>query len=347
MERKQKIINSELCHDLLIKNTPPRLSNRGDVSFFGWKKQIKEQLLKSLRMDLIKKYACPINFEIEWEEDKGSYRLIRFTIESEIDVFVPCYVTIPKLGKNKYPIAITLQGHTTGFHNSIGEPRSEKDKINYPRTAIAVQAAENGYIGIAIEQRGMGERLPKKQHRFGVSPCTWTTRTGNALGRVILGERIWDVMRIIDALNNFKECDLDKILITGNSGGGTVSYYAACLDERIKLSVPSCSFCSYKDSILEVAHCGCNYIPSAYLEFEMQDLSCLIAPRNLIVVTGENDPIFPINGVKTSFKTVQEIFRESGAKDNCRLVITPKGHWWCVDLVWSEINKECKKLGWI
>lgn len=48
--------------------------------------------------------------------DRQDYRFIRFTFESEYDEIVPCYLLIPKLGKEKYPVAITLQGHTTGFH---------------------------------------------------------------------------------------------------------------------------------------------------------------------------------------------------------------------------------------
>ena len=44
--------------------------------------------------------------------------------------------------------------------------------------------------------------------------------------------------------------------------------------------------------------------------------------------------------------TVKEIFKASNAKDNCRLVVTPKDHWWCEDIVWSSINEECRKLGW-
>ena len=40
--------------------------------------------------------------------------------ESENDSFVPCYLLIPDTSKEKYPVAITLQGHTTGFHNSVG-----------------------------------------------------------------------------------------------------------------------------------------------------------------------------------------------------------------------------------
>jgi hypothetical protein len=54
---------------------------------------------------------------------------------------------------------------------------------------------------------------------------------------------------------------LEKIVITGNSGGGTASFYSACLDERIKISAPSCSFCTYDSSILDIHHCPCNQIP--------------------------------------------------------------------------------------
>jgi hypothetical protein len=148
-------------------------------------------------------------------------------------------------------------------------------------------------------------------------------------------------------LSNFKEADTDKILITGASGGGTVSYYAACYDERIKLSVPSCSFSPYPESILDIRHCNCNYIPSAFRYFDMQDLASLIVPRRLAIVAGKEDEIFPIEGVQRGFETVKQIYSDDGAEDKCRLVVTPKPHWWCVDIVWKTINDEVKKLGWI
>jgi hypothetical protein len=77
----------------------------------------------------------------------------------------------------------------------------------------------------------------------------------------------------------------------------------------------------------------------------MQDLSCLIVPRKLVVIAGIDDPIFPIVGVKRGFERVQEIFEENKVETNCRLEITPKDHWWCEDIVWSAINEEVQKLG--
>ena len=176
--------------------------------------------------------------------------------------------------------------------------------------------------------------------------CEYTAHIALLLGRTILGERMWDVSKAIDALSYFPQCDTDKILITGNSGGGTMSYYAACYDERIKLSVPSCAFCSYEDSIMNWFHCSCNFIPHAYEWFEMQDLSCLIAPRKLVVIAGEKDAIFPMYGVEKGGKTAEKIYQTAGAKENYRLVKTPKAHWWCEDIVWSAIKEETAKMEW-
>ena len=188
----------------------------------------------------------------------------------------------------------------------------------------------------------MGERRPDKPGNM----CEYEAHIALLLGRTILGERMWDVSKAIDALSFFPQCDLDKILITGGSGGGTMSYYAACYDDRIKLSVPSCAFCTYKDSIMSVFHCSCNFIPCAYEWFEMQDLACLITPRNLIVVTGQVDRIFPLDGVKKGYQVVESIFKKAGMKENCRLIETPKGHWWCEDIVWDTVKEETSRLGW-
>ena len=102
------------------------------------------------------------------------------------------------------------------------------------------------------------------------------------MGRTLIGERIWDISRAIDILEHFSEIDMERVAIIGNSGGGTVAFYAACMDERIKVVMPSCSVCTYKCSTTATRHCTCNYILGTAKYFDMGDLSCLIAPRKLI-----------------------------------------------------------------
>ncbi len=155
-----------------------------------------------------------------------------------------------------------------------------------------------------------------------------------------------DISKAIDMLSHFPECDTDKIVITGNSGGGTASYYAAVYDERIKICVPSCSFCPYKESILRFYHCSCNYISSAYRYFDMQDLAALIAPRKLTIIAGKLDPSFLIGGVERGYETVKKIYEKAGAAQNCKLIETEMGHWWCEDIVWDEIRRLVRLSDW-
>ena len=338
-------VNGDLCHDLLKERVKPKLAFSKNVEYATWKDQLKEKFFELIGIEKVRENACPLNFEIESEEQKDGYKQIRFTIESEIGSIVPVYVLIPDTGKEKYPVAIVLQGHSSGFHNSIGAPKNETENdYALGRGKFAVQAVQRGYIAIAIEQRGMGERRPTKNIRGDAQMCAYEALTALAYGRTILAERMWDVSKVIDALENFSQCDLDKIFITGNSGGGTMSFYAACLDERIKLSVPSCAFCSYKTSILDIFHCACNYIPHAIEWFEMEDLSALIAPRKLVAINGRKDSIFPIEGVRKSFETVEEIFAAEGCLENCRLVETDRAHWWCEEIVWSAIEAALRNI---
>ena len=338
----QEIIG-DFCHDQLVANMKQELGFNEKQEYTTWKHQVKEKLIELLGIKEIEKNACPLQMTIEKDEMKEGYRQIRFVFESEKGAFVPCYLLIPDTGKEKYPVVITLQGHSSGFHNSIGEIKYEQD-VNYqPRGAFAVQAVKHGYVALAIEQRAMGERTTKR-HLFSPWMCTFSTMRAFQLGRTTIGERVWDVQRAIDLLSEFPQADTDKIVLTGNSGGGTATYYISCLEERVKVSVPSCSFCPYESSILDIHHCPCNHIPNAYKWFEMQDLACLIAPRRLAIVAGQKDGIFPIEGVRKGFDTVQKIYEKENAEKNCRLIETPKAHWWCEDLVYAAIAEELAKL---
>ena len=336
-------INGDLCHKNIVKNLKPSLSYDKDKSFDEQKAAIDAKLRELLGLDLIEANACEPDLTIEEDIMMDGYRRIRFVFFSEPETPVPCYLLIPDTGKEKYPVAITLQGHSTGFHNSIGVAKYDRDNNYLPRGAFGLQAVENGFIALCIEQRSMGERKPPNPSD-GAHGCCFQTHNAFMLGRTTIGERVHDISRAIDLLSNFEQCDLDKILITGNSGGGTASYYAACIDERIKICVPSCAFCPYEDSIMAMLHCGCNYIPSARRYFEMQDLACLIAPRKLAIVSGNLDSIFPIDGVKRGYETVKEIYAAAGVPENATLTITPKEHWWCVDIVWPLIKKVS---GWV
>ena len=207
---------------------------------------------------------------------------------------------------------------------SLGEGYTLKDrrKIEGDRD-YGLQAVEHGYAAMIVEQRGFGERR-SKMHLKGSVICNHLAYNALLVGRTLIGERVWDVSQVITVLERRKDVDATKIGITGNSGGGTASYYAACFDKRIKITMPSCAICTYADSIGAMNHCACNYLPAAAKYFDMGELSCLIYPRPIVVISGKRDPIFPIEGARKVFSVMQKIYGDN--KENLYHFVGPGGH---------------------
>ena len=49
-------------------------------------------------------------------------------------------------------------------------------------------------------------------------------------------------------------------------------------------------------------------------------MAACIAPRRLIVIHGDEDPIFPDAGVREAYATIQKVYEAAGVPENCALV---------------------------
>lgn len=319
----------------------PELGFSEENNFSLWQSTARKKLGELLGLPLEK---CDDEFKITAEKVKDGYIQKDFEFQSEKGYFVSASVLIPNSLQGKAAGMICLQGHSTGMHISLGEAKFEGDKNSIAGGRdFAVQAVKNGYCAFAIDQRYMG-RSGQNEHG---SPSCISTNTAMAallLGRSAIGERVWDISRLIDVIEkHFSECvDMERIACMGNSGGGTATFYASCMDERIKLSIPSCSVCTYEASIMAMYHCPCNFIPGVRKYFNMGDLGGLIAPRRLIVVAGSDDNIFPIDGVKESFGIISRAYKASGKADNCTLVVGNGGHQFYPNDVWPIVKNDIK-----
>ncbi len=333
----EQVVDGNLVYETVADRMTPVLSYNEENDYNAWKEQVRARFIKQLGIDKIEKNACPLNVKIEETEAKDGYMQYRFVFNSEYGATVPCYLVVPTTGAESYPLAIVLQGHSTNIKTSVGIPST----TTY---SYAIQAMERGYAALAVELRGRGE-LYAESTPEGASMCEFAAQQEILRGRTLVGGRAWDVSKAIDALSDStlasitSKIDLDDITLTGLSGGATATYYAACYDERIDLAAPCGGFCNYKDSIMSIYHCSCNFIPGAYEYFDMQDLACLIAPRKLAIITGVSDPIFPIDGVEGAFETVQKIYKAAGKENNCALEVTSKRHDWDVTRCWNAITE--------
>lgn len=332
----KEAIRGDRCHEQLIRHIRPKLVFDPSADYGVWKERVRRKFISLL--GALPKARCPVNVRIEYRVRKDTHEEIRFTYDSEDCCTVPAYLLIPN-GIKHPPVVICLQGHSKGMHVSLGVAKYPGEEKGFPRTAHALNAVACGFAALVIEQRGMGERISER-----TGNDHFAAFTALLLGRTIAGERVWDISRGIDALEAFPEVDVDTIVCVGNSGGGTATYYAAAFDSRIKIAVPSCAVCSYKDSIGWIHHCPCNYIPGALAWFDMGELACLIAPRRLLIYAGAKDEIFPVAGVRKVSDVIEKIYAAEHAADRYSLVITEKDHYFCHDLIWPAIQANVRDV---
>ena len=343
--------SSDVGHENALRNKKPQLAFDESAPFEPWKKAVREKLTQLLG-DMPER--VPLNLRVEWEKEYDTFLEKRISFDSEADVCVPCHLWIPKNASKPCPVVICLQGHSTGMHNSMGRQIHQKDFDNMGRGGdrdFAVQAVAQGYAALVLEQRGMGERLSPKSfimpentparavEEYNHVGCLYPAMSALLQGRTLLGERVWEVSRAIDALAEFEEIDTERVACLGNSGGGTTTYYAACMDERIKIAVASCSVCTFIESIGITAHCSCNYLPGMAKYLDMGELAACIAPRKLIVVSGREDPIFHIEGSKKAYSVIEKIYKKAGCPENCEMVIGEGGHRFYADPTWDIFNR--------
>ena len=117
-------------------------------------------------------------------------------------------------------------------------------------------------------------------------------------------------------LETLPELDTYRLGAMGISGGGMHTFFSTCLDERIKACVISGYYSTFKDSILAMHHCACNFVPGLAQFGEMYDLVALIAPRPLLVEAATFDPIFPIDAVRRSVAISREVYDLFNASAN-------------------------------
>ena len=272
-------------------------------------------------------------------EDLGSYTRESWRILTEPTVPLPFYLLRPKSAVGTLPLVLTPHGHGhPHIYVGLFDSAEEEAQIREGERDIAVQAVEQGYLVIAPTTRAFGEtRSPTDREQHKTSSCRQQLMHDLLVGRTPIGDRVWDMSRLIDWAIAHQGADAARIAITGNSGGGTVSLFAAACDTRIAVSVPGSYFCTFAGSIGSIAHCDCNYVPGILRLGEMPDVAGLIAPRHFLAVTGRDDQIFPIAHTEAAFAQLMKVYRVLSVPERCELYVGDGGHRYYKERVWSFV----------
>ena len=311
--------------------------SEGDVA--RWQKTLRRKL-RTL-MGTLPRVSGPPRVREIWIRPHPLGTIQKILIRSEAHYDIPAYVCLPKTGTPPFRFVICLQGHSTGMHHSIGVSLQSENQPQSPEgdRDFAIGCMHRGLAALCLEQRAFGET---SQHDDRTPSCRLPAMQALMLGRTLLAERVHDVDRGIDYLQSRGDAAMERIAIMGNSGGGTTTLFAAALLPRIAMAMPSSCFCTFRDSILAMRHCECNYIPRLWHYAEMADIAGLIAPRPLVLVNGRDDTIFPIAGTRRAFRDLKRIYQAAGAASRCHLVVGKGGHRFYADDAWPVLLKYLK-----
>ncbi|MBQ7789079.1 MAG: hypothetical protein IJ398_05445 [Clostridia bacterium] len=330
-------------HKRLFDKITPSLRWDEKTPIDKWRITCQEKLSELLGLDTFEK--CEADLKIVSESTLGLCKHIHFLVQTEKDYYVNAHLLVPKGISEKLPLCMGLQGHVSGAHIGLGIEKFDYDKmyINEDHFDYSKQCIDYGFVGLSIEQRGYGENGGDTE--TGHTKCTHAQTGAYLLGRTLIGERVWDIQRVLDAvLDYFGDIITMKgSLLIGTSGGGTATYYTACLENRFEVFLPGVALCSFADSIVALDHCICNYIPNIAKYFDMGDLAVMIAPKKLIILSATNDRWFPIEGAKREYERIEKIYKHLGAQNNLRFVIGNGGHSFYPNEVWQAIGELLEK----
>jgi cephalosporin-C deacetylase-like acetyl esterase len=304
-----------------LPNSPTLLKSLGDAAEFvtRWKPPVNVGAWQQRRPIVERAFRRAIGLEKLPERTPLNARVVVTNIFDDYLVENVLFESRPgfPVTANLYRPTAPANGRRPAVLSPIGH------FLTPGKTAPEVQArclklAKLGFIVLAYDAIGQGERMtPGNIHHdagYALLP----------LGETIAGWMVWDSMRAIDYLLTRDDVDATRLGITGNSGGGLNTLFAAALDERLHAAA-IVGFTFEFGNWLKYggAHCTCTHLPGVFREMEWFEIAGLIAPRAVMMIQGGNDGIFPISGARRSGANVEHIYQLLGHADRARLVELP------------------------
>ncbi len=336
-----------------IQNGKAKYKYNTNNNFKQWQAEARKELSKIIGLDKISKELQgfkPSVIKIKEATIDDKYIRTLYHIETEPGIKVPFYRLVPKnrLPIDKLPLLLSPHGHDlNGFHSYAGAyiNKAHRDEIIGRKGNIAEQAVLKGMIAIAPATRGLAKEtlVPDPKGRHGNRPCRAQLMHCLISGRTPTAERVWDMQKLLDWALEDTRIDQEKIIMTGNSGGGVLTAYTSALDERIKISLPSCSFTSITSTNGYIFHCDCCAIPSIKEWGDFSELGGLIAPRRLLIVHGIKDGLHNKIDVERTSNAIKAIYSDLKVNDRMSMTWGNSGHQFYPKIMWPFIEKALRQ----
>ncbi|HEU0123912.1 MAG TPA: acetylxylan esterase [Bryobacteraceae bacterium] len=263
-------------------------------------------------------YRGPLNAKVTGTLDAGAYRIEKVMFESLPKYWITGNLYVPK-SQGKHPAVLYAIGHW-----NEGKPAAQR---------MAANLASQGFVVLAFDPMGQGERFQGYWSRAGVSlvtpgvPQHWTAGTAAILiNQTLSAYFVWDGVRALDYLTSRPEVDAERIGCTGCSGGGTQATYISALDPRVKVAAPLCYMQSFEvlfpGSIGDSEQSPPNFLARG---LDQTDYVEIFAPKPWFIGSTKEDFFTPA-GAKPLYEEARNFYEILGVQDRIRWVVGPGGH---------------------
>jgi len=288
-----------------------RYTSRSADDTTTWQKDVRSKLFQLLKIDklLTKRNSFFFNPKVLSSTEKETYHVMEVEINSTSSRRIRVVVTIPNSKDKPVPAVVCIGGHGSSLYSpydpkTIAGQRQRKQSDSIYR-GFGTVLAEMGYVTISttVSQHEVYEK-----------------------GRLLMAERLWDLIRCVDYLQSMPEVDGRRIGCGGLSLGGEMAMWLGAMDERITATV-SAGFLTMMDQ-MEQNHCMCWKFEGLREQVDFADIYSLIAPRPLQCQNGLLEPVsqFYVPLARKAMEEIRTIYKDMERPENIILDVHGEGH---------------------
>jgi dienelactone hydrolase len=275
-------------------------------------------LLYSLLGDLPPR-DLPISARATGHEVRQHYTLETLELDLNGEETVPAVFTRPRGATS--PMPAMVYSHSHGGDYALGKREFLDGRSYISGPPWAEELARAGICGLAIDAWVFGARAGRTESAA-FKEMLWR-------GETLWGRMVYDTLRATDYLAARPDVDPQRIGTMGMSMGGTMAWWHAALDERVKVCVDICSLTDF-DALIEAGgldlHGIYYYVPALLRHFSTADINALTCPRAHLALAGLRDPLTPRAGLERIDRALQRVYAAAGAPDAWRLSCHEGGH---------------------
>jgi dienelactone hydrolase len=240
-----------------------------------------------------------------------------FRFDSEPGEEVSGILAKPDDVPGRLPAVLCLHGINQGRKTVMGERYTYDDRLNWLR-GWGRELARHGFLTAGITQRTFGKRPGDLEEQAKVELM---------FGRPMMGAFVWEALQTLDLLAKREDVDEFRLGLMGFGLGGLVSFYTAVLDDRVKALVTACGGVGSMDLFSRWSdpnyHDLSFYIPGILEHFDHPELVSSLAPRAYLLMTRDDDPGMPLEGMRRSEWEGGARYRELAVENRLKTSVRP------------------------